>query len=83
MSKAIAILKQKYFDKYQAPPGKKKCTLSLADDCYGVAKEEKFKGRICLNCRKVQLKVWYNRRIVARGGKMKRGRKPLSDADSD
>lgn len=76
MEKAIKILKEKHKLKYGAPLGKRKCTVELSDECMGVGAEKYFRGRICLECRRVQLRGWHDKRVVARGGLKKRGRKP-------
>lgn len=70
--------KRLHLKQYGAKIGYRKCDKKISQNCLGTAKEAMFRWRTCLVCRKAQLRKWYDKRVEARGGLQKRGRKPFT-----
>ncbi len=83
---ALRIVHEKHERKYDAPLGKRRCRYEVSEDCLKLGNEQDKKGEMqwrfhcCRPCMQQRYKEWYNKRVEARGGKQKAGRKPLSES---
>ena len=83
---ALKKIREKHENKFDAPLGKRRCQYGDSEDCLGVGAEYKngelqWRGQCCKPCMQQRYKNWYEVRIEARGGRQKRGRKPLSESE--
>ncbi len=84
---AMKIVHEKHERKYGAPLGKRSCRYEVSENCLKIGNERDKKGEMqwrfhcCRPCMQQRYKEWYEARIEARGGRQKRGRKPLSESE--